>query len=274
MPWTSESGNSYNLCLLDTNAISEILKNPLVEGKGFIKCFPPSMHVPCFTIYNLIELRRSDDVYKKFLSFFSIYPIFLIKTQSMILKEEIKAYDSENEISVLFNAFTPLGKNDSYNLEEFIDSLFLNSELSKLESTWRSFENETLKSWISNKGNFEVTSKDPNSIDAEKYIEQAGLQTLIGMEMDWCKDKIGHKIVPDINKFPSIKIMLYSLYYRLYDQSWKVTPGEVTDILITSVVPYVDVYITEKFQANIASKIKKKVYNLEKVSIKRIRDIR
>ena len=91
--------------------------------------------------------------------------------------------------------------------------------------------------------------------------------------MDWCKNKIENKEVLDINKFASVKMQLYSLYYRLYDPSWKPAPGEVTDLLIISAVPYVDVYITEKFQANIISKINKKVYNLNNVEIKRIRDL-
>ncbi len=80
MPWKAKSETEYNLCLLDTNAISEILKNPKVEGKGYFEKFSPSTHVPCFTIYNLIELRRNQNVYQKFLDFFSLYPIFLIKT--------------------------------------------------------------------------------------------------------------------------------------------------------------------------------------------------
>lgn len=274
MTWTSLSGNVFKLCLLDTNAISEILKNKQSEGKNFILKFPPSSCVPCFSFYNLIELRRSDDIYRKFISFFSVYPIFLVKPQSMVIKEEIKNFGALDDICVLLNAFTPMGEDNSYQLKMFIDELFSNPEIKTLETSWRTHEVEILNSWISNKCNFNCSSPWPNSIDAEKYLEQAGLQTLIKLGMDWCKDKIERNEIPDINKFPSVKIMLYSLYYRLYDPSWKAAPGEVIDILMTSVVPYIDIYITEKFQANIISKIRKKVYNLDRVSVKRIRDLR
>ncbi len=260
--------------MLDTNAISEILKNKNFEVKHFIEKFPPSEYAPCFSFYNLIEVRRSKDVYQNFLSFFSIYPIFLLKTQSMIFNEEILKYNNNQDINILFNAFSPKGENDSYNLKLFIDTLFMNSELKNIETSWRDFEQETLDFWISSKMNFNPISNIPNSKDAEEYIEQAGLQTLIRLDMDWCKNKIENKEVPDIDKFSSVKIQLYSLYYRLYEPSWKPAPGEVTDLLIISVVPYVDVYITEKFQANIIQKIRKKVHNLEKVAIKKIRDLR
>ena len=162
MPWIAKSGKSYQLCLLDTNAISEILKNKNYEGKHFIERFPPTDFAPCFSFYNLIELRRSKDVYTKFLSFFSIYPIFLLKIQSMIFKEEILRYDTNQDINVLLNAFSPTGINDSYNLKSFIDTLFLNSELKELESSWRDFEHETLDSWISSKKNFIPKSNIPN----------------------------------------------------------------------------------------------------------------
>lgn len=274
MPWIAQSGKSYNLCLLDTNAISEILKNNELEGKNFIERFPPTDFAPCFSFYNLIELRRSKNIYQKFLTFFSDYPVFLVKIQSMIFNDEILNYNNDLDVNVLFNAFTPSGENDSYNLRQFIDTLFMNPELKSLESSWRTFEQETLDSWILSKSNYSPNSNHPNAIAAEEYIEQAGLQTLIRLNMDWCKEKIEKKVVPDINKFPSVKVQLYSLYYRLYDPSWKPAPGEVTDILLVSAVPYIDVYITEKLQANILSKIKNKVYGLDKVAIKRIRDLR
>ncbi len=192
----------------------------------------------------------------------------------MILKEEIRVYDINDDISILFNAFTPLGKNDSYNLRSFIECVFMDKQISELESSWRLNETETLNFWIDGKNNFAPTNEYPNTNDAERYIEQAGLQTLIRLEMDWCKRMIEKKIVPDLDKFPSVKIMLYSLYYRLYDPSWNAKQSEVTDISIISAAPYVDTFITENFQANIMIKIKNKVKNINKLDIKRIRNIR
>ena len=275
MPWTARSEKTYKLCLLDTNAISEIVKNKSLEGKHFIERFPPTDFVPCFSPYNLIEIRRNNEVYRSFIEFFSVYPSFLVKPSPIIFGDEILAYDDESkDVSVLLNAFTVLGQNDSYNFRKVVDNWLSTQEMKELESGWRDFEEETLNTWLSRKSFFTPKYNIPNSKDAEKYIDQAGLQTLIQMNRDWSRYKIENKEIPKINKFPSVKIQLYSLYYRLYDPHWKSSPGEVTDILLATAIPYVDVYITEKFQANILSKIKNKVKGLDKVDIKRIRDLR
>lgn len=274
MPWTAISGNEYQLCLLDTNAISEIVKNRSVEGAGFIRNFPPSSHAPCITVYNIIELRRNKRAYNEFLKMFSIYPLVLTKPQELILDEEIRVFDTDERANILFNAFTPRGEDDSYNLSKFIDRLFQESTLKTLEINWRSFEESTLSTWVAGRDNFITSSEYPNAADAERYIDLAFLQTLIRLRIDWCKAKIEARIEVTPDDFPSLKTMLYSLYYRIYDPSWQPSHSDVTDILISSAIPYSDVFITEKFQANILSKLKTQNPKLKSIDVKRIKDIR
>lgn len=76
MPWTAPSGNVYNLCLLDTNALSEILKNRKGEATGFLKNYPPGGTAPCMTVYNYIELRRYPDLFEKYLKTFPFFQTF------------------------------------------------------------------------------------------------------------------------------------------------------------------------------------------------------
>jgi len=274
MPWKAESGKEYLLCLLDTNAISEILKNTKLEGKNFFERYPPTSIAPCFTIYNLIELRRNQIVYEKFLIVFSIYPIFLLKTQKMIVDAEIENYDRKEEVSSLYNAFSYFGKSESYNLESFIDKYFQDPDAKEMEKTWRANEADTLAVWLAGKQNFSPNENYPNTKDAERYMEEAAVQTIINQNMEWAGSIIKSGQILDIDRLPSIKMMLYSLYYRLYDPSWKPMPSEVTDISIIAATPYVDIFITEKFQANIMDKIKSKVKNLDVLEVKRIRDLR
>jgi hypothetical protein len=274
MTWTAQSGKIYNLCLLDTNVISEILKYPKNEGRGFLDKFPPINHAPCFTIYNILEIKRNSDVFNKFMNFFSIYPCFLLKPYQLIIEDEKEFYKNKNQISPLFNAFTSFGSKDTFNLKIFINKLFKLNEFRLIENDWRNNEKETLESWLKNKSNFIPTNKAPNSYDAERYIKEAGLQTLIINEPKWSKECINNNLLPDINYFPSIKTILYSIYYRLYDESWKPKPGEITDVMIMSIAPYVDSIITEKFQYNIFMKICNKVKYLDKVNFYKIKDIR
>jgi len=274
MPWISESGNKYQLCMLDTNILSEILKHPEVEGKGFIKKFRPRQYAPCFSIYNLIEIRRRKDIYNKFIDFFSKYPCFLLKPFQLLFEDELKSYHNTDEISALFNSFSHFGNTDSHNTKKFLEELFEKRWMKDIEKNWEEEKRITLNVWLNNKRNFKPTKKFANARDGERYIEEAGIQTLIRLKPDWVKNKLDNGYVPNIDKFSSIKVMLYSQYYRLYDPHWKVNPQEVTDVEIAVVAPYVDAFITEKFQANIFDKIKNKVKGLEKLDVYRLKDIR
>ena len=76
MTWTAALENVYKLCLLDTNAISDIVKRPEIEGRGFILTFPPSIYAPCLTVYSLIELRRVEALLRDSSNFFNAIRFF------------------------------------------------------------------------------------------------------------------------------------------------------------------------------------------------------
>ncbi|MCK4655227.1 MAG: hypothetical protein KAU01_12365 [Candidatus Cloacimonetes bacterium] len=275
MPWTAESGTTYKLCLLDTNAISEIVKYPEIEGKGFITKFLIHRgYAPCITIYNIIEIRRKSEVYEKFLNSFSDIPFFLLKPYQLLLNDEIISIQDGTSIIPIYNSFSPLGQNSSYNLRCFIDNLFSSKEIIKVERQWIKNDEESLKIWLFYKNNFTPQKKDANSIDAEKYLKESGTQTLTRLNPSWVKKERESNRIPDINQFPSVKVMLYSIYYRLYDPSWEKHYGEVTDVCIMAVSPYMDAIITEKFQANIFNKIRTKVKGLETLNVFKLKDIR
>ncbi len=274
MTWTAQSGNTYNLCLLDTNALSEIIKRPNVEGRGFVERFSPNSFAPCFTAYNLIELRRKKSVFKGFVEFFSMYPCFLLKPHQMILNDEKKFNQSQSTVSPLMNAFSQLGSDSSYEITKFVEKLFSGLEMNRLEQNWRNEESTTLKAWLSNKSNFSPKRSVPNAVDADRYVKEAGLQSLIASDPHWAQTQINDGRVPNIDEFPSLKVMLYSQYYRLYDPNWIPKPQEVTDVMIISAAPYMDVVITEAFQAEILKKAKNKVKGLEKVELVTLKGIR
>ncbi len=275
MPWTAVSGSTYKLCLLDTNAISEIVKYPNVEGEVFKRKFlVDGGYVPCITIYNIIEIRRKSKVYKKFLNSFSAIPFFLLKPFQLILNDEIQSIQNGKRMIPIFNSFSYVVQNSSYNLRCFLDNLFSSKEIVEVERQWIKNDKESLEFWLSHKNNFSPTKKDANSFDAEKYLKESGIQTLIRLNPNWVKNELEKNRIPDINQFPSIKVMLYSIYYRLYDPSWDKASGEVTDVEIIAVSPYMDAIITEGFQANIFTKIKNKVKGLETLSVFKLKDLR
>jgi len=87
--------NDYKLILLDTNAIREIVTNTNMSGKGFLERFfacSSDAYAPCFTIYNVIELMPYQDIYEKFLEFFSTIPCLVVFTVKSIFQREVECY--------------------------------------------------------------------------------------------------------------------------------------------------------------------------------------
>lgn len=106
--------NNYKLILLDTNAIREIVTNTNMSGKGFLENFftnPSDKYAPCFSIYNVIELMPYQDIFDKFLNFFSIMPCFMIFTVKNVFQREVecclecKDFVFDGNIANVFTSF-------------------------------------------------------------------------------------------------------------------------------------------------------------------------
>ena len=275
MPWTGSSGRTYRLVLLDTNALSEIVKNPDVEGAGFLSMMSEPI-APCFTPYNLAELYASKDVFDAFIELFRHVPIFMTFPWEMVFDQEIAHYEGGGTVNPLLNAFTPDGPDPSYDLRSTVLTVFEDQETKKImaKRDYNAAAMHILNTWLGKKDNFEPKRSEPNSEDAERFVKEAGLQTLIGLRADWMKQKLEQGEVPQVHEFPTLSVMLYSQYWRFWDSSWTPGPGEVRDIQIMAVAPYMDVVITEKRQAEIFRKIRKVVPGLEDLQVMRLRDLR
>jgi len=274
LPVSLPNGSTYKLCLLDTNALSEIVKYPTVEGRGYIEHFPPTDYVPCFTVYNLVELRRNSDIFQKFIKFFSIYPSFITKPFQIILNEEVNTGGRASVNNILHTAFTLFGTSASSHLQAFIDELFSTPEMEQLEKEWRTRDQDILDTWLINKANFNPTNSVPNARDADRFVNDATVMTLCQLHPTVVQCGITANTIPQSFRFPSMQIMLYSQYFRLFDPTWTAKDQEVTDVCITACAPYVDAIVTEKFQAEIYNKVQKKVEGLNRVSFAKLRDIR
>jgi len=274
MPWITESGKQYALCLLDTNIISEIVKNKSDELKGFLQKYPASTNVICITVYSLIELRRNTEVFEKFISVFSVIPFLILKPFDQIFRDERDFYDVDDIPQPVLAPITMFYQDPRLHLENLKQELFTNEEIIEVEKRWRSDETSVLNDWISQIDNFKPSSDVANSRDADLYVEEASLQTIMRLDINWAKKKVDAKELIDTSKFPSVIAMLYSQYYRLYDPYWRARPQEITDISIIGVSPYVDVVITENFQAEILNKIKSKAVGMGNLKIATLRDIR
>lgn len=278
MTWISETGKEYNLCLIDTNIISEISKNKLGERNKFFKHFLENSWAICITSGSLFEIRKSSQVYKQFLEVFSIFPFFVLKPFINLFEEEKKVYETKEKLSPIQLSISFANKNPKLQLKGFMQELFSRNEVIESEKMRRIDETQVLNNWLSRKKNFNPESEPANSKDADRYVKEALIQTIIKLDIDlgsnFISEKIEKKEEIEFEKFQSVMIMLYSQYYRLYDSGWKSAPQEVTDIEIMAAVPYMDVVITENFQAEILKKARNNYSSISELEILKLRDIR
>lgn len=272
--------NNYKLILLDTNAIREIVTNTNMSGKGFLEKFfanPSDKYAPCFSIYNVIELMPYQDIFNKFLNFFSIMPCFMIFTVKSIFQREVECYLEGNDFVFdgnIANAFTPLRLEENYNCKKFFekmskDVVLINNiktqvkNFSVIASEWENRRKKT-------KALLKLQQIPFNQLNEKYYITQEK-DTIV-------KDLINFGVrVPkeiDVLKMPASRIMEYSQFVRIYQTNKNIKPNDVMDIQISCIVPYVNAVITENFQADVCKKAKHFIPQLEKLEIYTLKDIR
>lgn len=270
---TLPNGTKYKLCLLDTNALSEIAKYPDRERKGYIKLFPPDEFIPCFTPYTLFEIKRKPELVKSLVNLSKYCSAFQTKPFQMILNAEVTAKGRARVSDVLLQSFTPLGKDLSYNFKHFIGRMSSDPLLKQQERIWRTSDQQVLDEWVRNKENFVPEGDDANKKDAKRFVFDASVCTLSHLHPPFVKQAIDGNNTKILDFLPSLQMMLYSQYYRLFDPKRKHESNDVTDVCIAAVAPYVDAVITEGNQAEIYKKSQKHINGMS-VQILRIKDIR
>ena len=112
--------NDYKLVFLDTNAIREIICNNNNCGLNFAERFfqNNNTYAPVFSIYNVFELKPYEDLFEKFIDFFSIVPCIIMYPYKIFMEAEYKAFLNNQELELnsnLINVFSSQGKSESHN---------------------------------------------------------------------------------------------------------------------------------------------------------------
>jgi len=76
-----------------------------------------------------------------------------------------------------------------------------------------------------------------------------------------------------VDSFPSIKMTAFTVFYKFYTDERRPQESDPFDIIISSVLPYVDTVITEKHQADVLKKIKLQDKFIESLEVLRLKDL-
>lgn len=263
----------FYLNLLDTNAISEIVKNNRNERTVYFKRILENRTIPCISIWSILELRKSDYLYPKFVELFSAFPVNILKPYTDIIKEEVHNYPKNTSIDPILFTCNPLSKKRE-RLSEVLEDLFNNHQIIDSENNWEiKRKQDVLDSILSLKGNFEPKNKNFNANDAKTFLK-VGIPQYIKAQFSGSHQKlnISEELI-NIDLFPSVKMLFYTVFYRFYAEKRKPELQDIPDLMINFIAPYIDSIVVEKFQAEIYKKIKKKDNFIESFEVYTLKDL-
>lgn len=268
--------DSYPLCLLDTLAVSEMVKRP----RGAFKHFLEWSHdrevpfVPCFTVYALIELRRKPTLFSQFIEHFDPFPCVLLKGYMELIAEEVEHYPNPSVIDVCAVAFTPLGGpgNQLGNLPYILDQ----PQLAQKEEEWNREASEIVDGMVSLVANYPPAGATYTDAEVRDFVSTVCLTQLYfhGQE-NFIRRVHARGEAVDTDAFLTLKAMTYTVFHKFYvDATRKPAVSDAFDVLMSALLPYVEAVITEAHLAEALGKTTRRDGFLRDLQVFTLRDFR
>jgi hypothetical protein len=269
----------YPLCLLDTLAVSEMVKRPEGAFRHYLEWAhdgePP--FVPCFTVYTLIELRRKPALFNAFIEHFRPFPCVLLKGYMDFLTEEVSSYPDPSGIDPCAIVFTPPPFGSEGNLLANLPQLLRLPELVKQEKDWNEAGPEIVEGMVSLVPNYPPDGTTYTTAEVSSFIEIASLtQLALHGHADFAQSVLDHRGEPlDMDAFPSLKAMTNAVFYKFYaDLNRNSSNSDAFDVLISAALPYVEAIITESHLAEALRKTMRRDDFLGELQVFTLRDFR
>jgi hypothetical protein len=194
-----------------------------------------------------------------------------------LLDDEVAHYPDPSQISVCSIAFLPppLGGdgNRLANLRWMLDL----PEYAERERHWNVEAPKIVEGMASRVPNY---PPEKGSAYTTKELEAFQLMTLIpqlvyhGHRDLVAREALAGRAV-DLNAFPSLKAMTYTVFHKFYSDPNRVhLPSDAFDVLTASALPYVEALITEAHQAEVIRKTKRRDVFLSSLEVYTLRDFR
>jgi hypothetical protein len=271
------NGTDYRLCLLDTNAISEMVKRE-DSLRHFLlwAADEPPMYIPSFTLFTVLELRRSPKLFQQFLERFGPLPSTLLKSHEQLLEEEARRYPDPSGIDPMLLGFAGLLGSDGNRLANVLPFAFSDHDLLDRERYWNEGEQEIVEGIVSLVPNYQPDEGDGyTASEIRTFVEIAGFSQLVLRVGDFAERMVSSEQAVDIDAFPSLKASLYTVFHKFYaDRTRKPTRSDGFDIINSAATPYVEAVVTESHQAEVLRKTMRRDEFLGGLRIFTLRDFR
>lgn len=250
------NGTTYRLCLLDTNALSEMLKNPRNEFRVFALEFLQKRWIPAFSLFSIFEIRRRRELFESFLDYYSDLPSVVLKGHEQLLEEELAAYPDPSHIDPVLLAPVGIQPPSGWSKRQTLKHVLSSKPVVQKEHYWTSGQTDMLKGILQLVGNFPPHHGRYTESMIQQFVETNVLQQLTMRYPDAVKRLIETPGGLDPRAFPSLRIMALTVFMKFYPDNRQPCESDVFDFIISAPVPYVDGVITERHQAAILRKAK------------------
>jgi hypothetical protein len=265
----------YPLCLLDTMAVSEMVKRPAGAMRHFYEWSHESNQpfVPSFTIYTLMELRRKPDLFEQFIEQFEPLPCVMVKGYAHLLEDEVTAYPDPANVDPCAIAFTILGGtgNQLSNLPHILDL----PQHTEREGQWNEAGPEIVEGMVSLVSNYPPAGNAYTNEEVREFVWTASFSQLVYHHEEFVRQMLDRGTEIDMDAFPTLKAMTYTVFHKFYsDHNRKPSNSDAFDVLIAAALPYVEAVITEVHLADALRKTKRRDGFLEPLQVFTLRDFR
>jgi hypothetical protein len=270
--------SEYPLCLLDTMAVSEMVKRPEGLSRRFLEWSHDreQMFVPCFTVYTVMELRRAPSLFAAFIERFRPFPCALVKGYMELITEEVAGYPDPSSIDPSAIAFLPAPFGGEGNRLSILPRLLDLPQFARQEQDWNQAGPEIVDGMASLVQNYPPAGSAYTHEEVQNFLLMASLPQLVyhGHEAFVRRELDAGRAV-DLNAFPALKAMTYTVFHKFYaDRTRKPLKSDAFDVLIAAALPYVEAFITENHQADVLKKTKRRDAFLDHLEVFRLRDFR
>jgi len=269
------NGTNYRLCLLDTNALSELVKRDQVL-RHFLTWSIDSKpaFVPCFSLFTVLELRRSPDVYRHFIELFRTIPCLVLKSHEQLLEEETSCYPDPSCIDPSLLGFSPLG-GEGMDLERVLSRAEEDEVFEAQERHWNASQDGIVEGVTSLVANFPPEAETYSRSEIRAFVEISSFSQLAMRQRSFAEDVVGNNEAVEMAAFPSLKATTYTVWHKFYaDARRKPSRSDAFDIVISAATPYVEAIVTENHQAEALRKTKRLDAFIKDLIILTLRDLR
>lgn len=251
------NNKDYKLCLFDTNALSYLLKNPKEWIEYFNNKFSLSKTIICYSVFTLSELYQTKSLFEKYIEIFSIIPSCILDGFQSIFEKELLNYKTNQTINPIVICPSVINE-PNVTPQEKLRYVLKNSEFYKKTDMWINSRNEILNSITNMKENYPPKGSKYSINEINQFVFIVSSQQIMIRNIDFAKSELKNSKELNINKFPSIIATCYVTFYKFYPDNRVPVSSDIMDIIISSLLPYVDIIITENNLSHIIDILKKK----------------